>query len=212
MYYEFLSGFSDEISCDVDTQFRVMNKLGIRYYEPRGIGEKNISQLNDEEVLALKAKMDEYGMKASSIGSPIGKIDLSEDFEAHFELFKRVVRTAHMLGTRYIRMFSFHNKGKEWNEESRALVLERLGRLIEYAKAEDVVLLHENEKNIYGDTADHCLDLMKALSCDHFKQVFDPANFVQCGEDTKEAYEKLKGYVAYVHIKDARKETGSIVL
>ena len=211
MYYEFLSGFSDEISCDVDTQFRVMNKLGIRYYEPRGIGEKNISQLNDEEVLALKAKMDEYGMKASSIGSPIGKIDLSEDFEAHFELFKRVVRTAHMLGTRYIRMFSFHNKGKEWNEESRALVLERLGRLIEYAKAEDVVLLHENEKNIYGDTADHCLDLMKALSCDHFKQVFDPANFVQCGEDTKEAYEKLKGYVAYVHIKDARKETGSIV-
>lgn len=204
MFYDFLTGFSDEIASDVDTQFRVLNKLGICYFEPRGIGEKNISELNDDEVIALKQKMDVCGIKASSIGSPIGKVDISADFEAHFELFKRVVRTAKMLGTRYIRMFSFHNKEAGWSEESRQLVIERLSRLIEYAKAENVVLLHENEKQIYGDTADRCLDLMKELSCDHFKQVFDPANFVQCGEDTKEAYGKLKDYIAYVHIKDAK--------
>lgn len=211
MFYEKLTGFSDEIASDVDTQFRVLNKLGIEYFEPRGIGEKNISELDDGEVLALKAKMDACGVKVSSVGSPIGKVDLSEDFEVHFELFKRVVRTAKMLGTRNIRIFSFHNKGREWDKESRALVLERLSRMIKYAKSEDVVLLHENEKKIYGDTADRCLDLMRELSCDHFKQVFDPANFVQCGEDTKEAYEKLKDYIAYVHMKDARKNKGGIV-
>jgi len=211
MFYEFLSGFADEISSDVDIQFRVLNKLGICYFEPRGIDGKNISELNDEEVMALKQKMDACGIKASSIGSPIGKVDISDDFEAHFELFRRVVRTAKMLEAKYIRMFSFYHKAGAWDEESRALVIDRLGRLISYAREEDVVLLHENEKDIYGDTVEHCLDLMEALSCEHFKQVFDPANFVQCGQDTKEAYEVLKDYVAYVHIKDAKSESGRIV-
>lgn len=211
MIYDRLSGFSDEIAGDVDTQFRVLNRLGIRYFEPRGIDEKNISTLDDEEVLALKGKMEAYGIRASSIGSPIGKIDLADDFEAHFQVFRRVVRTAKLLGTRYIRMFSFYHDGGEWDAKSREQVLERLRRLIGCAREEDVVLLHENEKDIYGDTADRCLDLMRELSCDHFKLVFDPANFVQCGQDTREAYGKLKDYIEYVHIKDAKLEDGSVV-
>ena len=44
---------------------------------------------------------------------------------------------------------------------------------------------------------------MKEFYCDNFKAVFDPANFVQSGQDTKEAYEMLKPYIAYMHIKDA---------
>ncbi len=206
-----LSGFSDEIASDVDIQFRVLNKLGIRYFEPRGIGEKNISELNHDEVIALKRKMDACGIQASSIGSPIGKIDLADDFEAHVEVFRRVVRTAKMLEARYIRMFSFYNDDGVWDEVSREGVLDRLRRLIEYAKAEDIILLHENEKDIYGDTIDRCLDLMRELSCEHFRLVFDPANFVQSGQDTKEAYEKLKEYIEYVHIKDARFADGAVV-
>ena len=100
MIYEKISGFSDEIASDIDTQLAVLGKLGIKYFEPRGINGKNISTLNDDEVLALKAKMDAAGIKASSIGSPIGKIKLTDDFEAHFEVFKRVVKTAKMLDTK----------------------------------------------------------------------------------------------------------------
>ena len=83
--------------------------------------------------------------------------------------------------------------------------------MIAYAKEQDVILLHENEKDIYGDTADRCIDLMKELSCDHFKAVFDPANFVQCKQDTKYAYENLKDYVVYMHIKDALFADGKVV-
>ena len=86
MIYEKISGFSDEIASDIDTQFSVLCKLGIKYFEPRGINGKNISKIDDNELLMLKAKMAEYGIKASSIGSPIGKIKLTDDFEAHFEL------------------------------------------------------------------------------------------------------------------------------
>ena len=211
MTYEKISGFSDEIASDIDTQFSVLCKLGIKYFEPRGINGKNISKIDDNELLMLKAKMAEYGIKASSIGSPIGKIKLTDDFEAHFELFKRVVTIANALDTKYIRMFSFYHNGGEWTVEERADVISKLERMIAYAKENDVILLHENEKDIYGDTADRCLDLMETLGCESFRAVFDPANFVQCHQDTKVAFDKLQKHVEYMHIKDAKASNGSVV-
>lgn len=224
MKYDRISGFADEIAEDVDTQFRVLNKLDIRYFEPRGIDGKNIAELSDGEVAALKEKMERCGIKASSIGSPIGKIRLDEDFQAHFEKFQRVVDIAERLEAGYIRMFSFYpperpdsaagegdGAAHEWTAGEREEVIRRLRRMTAYAGERDVVLLHENEKGIYGDTAERCADLMRELGCRHFQAVFDPANFVQCGQDTKEAYEALRSFIAYVHVKDAREEDGNVV-
>lgn len=210
--YSKISGFSDEIAANVEEQFRALNKLKISYFEPRGIGEKNIASLTDEEAYELKALMERYGIKASSIGSPIGKIRLEEPFEPHVALFQRVVKIAGILDTRYIRMFSFYHEGGDvWTPEERQEVLGRLRRMIDYAASADVVLLHENEKGIYGDTADRCADLMKELYGAHFQAVFDPANFVQCGQDTRYAYEILQDYIVYMHIKDAFLADGRVV-
>lgn len=209
--YKF-SGFADEIDKSVDVQFEVLNKLNINYFEPRGIDGKNISTLTDEEVSTLKAKMDKAGIKVSSIGSPIGKMKIEDSFEEHFALFQRVCEIAKALDTKYIRMFSFyHEGGDNWTTDEREEVLKRLRQMIEYATSQDIILLHENEKGIYGDTADRCADLMKELYCENFKYVFDPANFVQCAQDTKYAYEILKDYIAYMHIKDALFENGRVV-
>ena len=207
MKYERISGFSDEITEVTEKQFEVLNQLGIGYFEPRGLDGKNISKLSEDEMQDVRKLMDKYNIKASSIGSPIGKIKVTEDFEAHFEVLKNVVKAAKILGTKYIRVFSFyHEKDTEWTKEEKAEVFRRMERMIAYAKEEDVVLLHENEKDIYGDTADRCLELMKEFYGPNFKAIFDPANFVQSGEDTKNAYEVLKPYIAYMHIKDATKE------
>ena len=211
MAYSKISGFSDEMGTDIVSQFKTLNELGIGYFEPRFIESKNISELEDNEVLELKEKMDKYGIKASSIGSPIGKIKLTDDFEIHFKLFERVVKTAKMLDTKYIRMFSFYHDGGEWTDEERTQVLSQLKTMIDYAKEQDVILLHENEKDIYGDTVARCADLMKELYCDNFKAVFDPANFVQSGQDTKEAFDVLGKYIEYMHIKDALAENSRVV-
>lgn len=209
--YQYISGFSDEISSDIDTQFQVLNKLGISYFEPRGINGKNISLLSNEELAILKNKMQAYGIRVSSIGSPIGKIKLEEDFEPHYNLFKRVVAIAQELDTRYIRIFSFYHEGTEWTSAERTEVLNRLKKMIDYAAEQGIILLHENEKDIYGDIAERCQDLMTELYGPHFKAVFDPANFVQSGSDTLKAYESMKDYIAYMHIKDAKKADGSVV-
>ena len=46
---------------------------------------------------------------------------------------------------------------------------------------------------------------------DHFKAIFDFANFVQAGQDTLEAYELLKDYIEYIHVKDARMTDGKVM-
>lgn len=209
--YKYISGFSDEIAPDIDTQFSVLNKLGIEYFEPRGIDGKNISELTEEETAELKEKMKKYGIKASSIGSPVGKSYIEEDFAPHFEMFKRVVRIARTLEAKYIRIFSFYHRGGEWTAVERAEVLTRLGKMLDYARENDVILLHENEKEIYGDTVDRCVDLMQELYCDNFRAVFDPANFIQCGEKTLKAYVMLYKYIEYMHIKDAKMSDGTVV-
>ena len=164
-----------------------------------------------DEVKEIKKQLDAEGIRLSSVGSPIGKIQITDDFAPHMELYKHTVDIAHAMETDYIRMFSFFMPENEDYGQYKDPVMERLGKMVDYAKANDIILLHENEKDIYGDIAPRCLEIQKAFYGEHFKAVFDFANFVQCKQDTLEAYEMMKPYVAYIHIKDALWSDASVV-
>ena len=170
----------------------------------------NLIYHTDEKVKEIKSRLDAVGIALSALGSPLGKIGIEDPFEKHFEEFKRAVEIAHKMDTKNIRMFSFYvPEGK--NAEYKEQVFDRLGRFVDYAAANDAVLLHENEKGIYGEMAKECRELMDAFYGDHFKAIFDFANFVQAKQDTLEAYKLLKDYIAYIHVKDALWENGSVV-
>lgn len=205
-----ISGFADEIDESIKIQFETLKELGIQYFEVRGVNGTNIADISAEELKNLKNEMDKYEIRVSSIGSPIGKILITDEFEEHFEKFKWIVEIAKALETKYIRMFSFYIPKNESYEKYREEVLTRMAKMIAYAKEQDVILLHENEKGIYGDTADRCADLMKEFYSPNFKAVFDPANFVQCGENAKEAFLTVEPYIEYMHIKDAKPD-GTVV-
>ena len=159
----------------------------------------------------MKNKLAGAGVSVSSIGSPIGKIGIEEDFAPHLEKLKRTLEIQKELGAPYLRMFSFYIPQGRAPEDFREEVLDRVGRMAEEAGRWDSVLLHENEKGIYGDNAPRCKELLEAFYGPHFKAVFDFANFVQVGQQTLPAYELLKPYVEYVHVKDAQWGTGAVV-
>ena len=205
-----LTGFADEIAGDLTTQMDNLQKLGMHYVEMRGVDGNNLIYHTDEKVKEIKERLDGAGIALSALGSPLGKIGIEDPFEKHFEEFKRAVEIAHKMDTKNIRMFSFYiPEGK--NAEYKGKVFDRIGQFVDYAVANDAVLLHENEKDIYGEQAKECRELMDAFYGDHFKAIFDFANFVQAKQDTLEAYELLKDYIAYVHVKDALWENGSVV-
>ena len=75
-----ISGFSDEISSDFDTQLKTVKNLGMNYISIRGVNEKNFSEYSIDELNNyIKPKLDEYSIKVSSIGSPIGKVFIDDE-------------------------------------------------------------------------------------------------------------------------------------
>ena len=199
-----ISGFSDEINEMTDVQFAHIKTLGIEYFEPRGIDGKNIADLNDEEVANLKAKMDREGIKVSSIGSPIGKIKITDAFEPHLSKLARVIEIAKKLEARYIRVFSYYidksDDLEKWHDE----VIFRMKKMAELAEKEGVILLHENEKDIWGELPEQCDRIIREVNSPALRAVFDPANFIQAGaKPYPDAYNIMKEHIEYMHIKDA---------
>ncbi len=199
-----ITGFADEIDKNVDIQLESIRALGMQYFDPRNVDGKVISLLSEEEAKALAEKMKQYGIGAGCIGSRIGKISITDEFAPHMEELENTIRVAKCLGTKYIRIFSFYIPEGEKPDAYRDAVMDRMRQMAALAEKEGVILLHENEKGIYGDTAARCVDVLKTVASPALRCVFDPANFVQCGEQPYEAFEMLFPYISYMHIKDAR--------
>lgn len=200
-----LSAFSDEIDMDLKTQMDVLDTHGIKHIEMRGVNGKNITELTLDEAKEIKKLLDLRGFKVSALGSPIGKIKITDSFEDHLQLFRHTLELARILDVRYIRMFSFFMPKGEKPEDYRDEVMKRWKLFIEAAEGKGVILLHENEKDIYGDTPERCRDLLDTMNCPYLRATFDPANFVQCECETfPHSFELLKEYIEYMHIKDAK--------
>jgi 3-dehydroshikimate dehydratase len=207
-----LTGFADEISPDLDTQLDILAQEGISYLELRSVWKTNVLKLSDAQVKDVKMKLNSRNIKVSSIGSPIGKIKITDDFESHLLAFQRAISLAKFFETPYIRIFSFLIPEGENPDHYKEEVLLRMKELVRIAEQEQIVLLHENEKHIYGDTGERCQVMLEACGSSHFRCAFDPANYIQCQvRPMTEAYPLVESYISYIHIKDALLETGKVV-
>lgn len=196
-----LSAFADEYDDNLIKQCAALNKLGIEYIELRGVNGKNVSVLTETEVKDTKKILKDYGIKVSSIGSPLGKIDVNDDLYGHFETAKKVFETADELGAKNVRIFSFYSKETPF-EKSENKVYDGLEKLVELSADRDFTLCHENEALIYGESPEKCLEIAEYFG-GKIKCVFDMGNFVLDGYDPLSAYKLLFDYIEYFHIKDA---------
>lgn len=198
-----LTAFADEISPQLDVQMDVLERHGIFHIELRNADGVNISDMSVKMAHEIQSRMDARGFSVSALGSPIGKVDIREPYDAHWEKFCHTVTLAEVLACPYIRMFSFFMPPGEDPAAYRDEVLRRLDDMARYAQCAGVTLMHENEKQIYGDTAERCLDIFTQVDSPNLRMTYDPSNFVQCGEDNARAWPLLKQYVRYIHIKDS---------
>ncbi len=194
-----LCAFADEASTDRHGQIEALLHNHIPYLEIRGVDGTNIADLNSETALAFKSELDAAGIRVWSVGSPAGKSPITEDFAVAEAQFARLLDMAELFEATCIRLFSFY--GTNGDPAHFDEVCRRLNIFCDMAEARGIIPCHENEKGIWGDTAERCLSLHRAVP--RLRAVFDPANFIQCGVDVLEAWELLAPYVCYGHIKDA---------
>ena len=207
-----LSGFVDEISPDFTEQCRVASGLGLTHVELRSAWDVNILDLGPARLTTMKETLADHGLHVSSIGSPIGKIFIDEDFAPHLERMRHAAEVAHFFDAPYIRIFSFFLRPGADPAAHRDEVIDRMRALVRVAEAADLVLLHENEKEIYGDVPSRCLDIVRSVGSPHLRLAWDPANFVQVGvRPYTDGYAILRPHVGYIQIKDARAADGTVV-
>lgn len=204
-----LSAFADEYSDALEGQLELLSK-GLDGLEPRFVDGIGIADLTEQQTEALKRRLDAMGVRVPAVGSPLGKIRLDQDFAQELDRARRVFRNAKLLGASMVRVFSFYLPEGKTRGQCRDEVLEKLGQLLELADEYGLILCHENEADIYGESPEQCADLLAHFG-GRLKAVFDMGNFVLGGfRPYPEAYELLKPYIAYFHIKDAL-SAGAIV-
>jgi 3-dehydroshikimate dehydratase len=204
-----LSGFADEIGPDLELQVQTLASEGIRFLELRGVWGKNVLDLTHEERVKVRKRLKEAHIGVSAIGSPIGKVRIDEPWLAHVERFEIAMHAADFFGAPFIRVFSYYPPAGGRIADHRDEVLRRLNVQVAMARNRPFKLLHENEKDIYGEKTEGCRDI--AAGVPGMDLIFDPANFVQAGVKPAEAWQTLKDRVVYFHIKDAVTGSGQVV-
>lgn len=202
-----ISGFSDEISYKLDDQIKTLTELNQHFMCPRQLDNKSIADYSVEEFKALiMPKLQKANIKFSSLGSPIGKVDVydEEGYKRQLKQLAELIKIAELMNCKYIRTFSFFIGDGDY-DKAFDTVVEKVKGFLKLVQGHDVVLLHENEKKIYGDTPERELKLYKAIDNPQYQLCYDASNFIQCGVDPYEAYLAVKPYAVYYHMKDCIK-------
>ena len=206
-----LSAFADEYSPEIDKQIEWLTSNGVGLLEIRGVDGTPVADITLDKAREVKAKLDKAGIGISAIGSPAGKINIKDDFDAHLVQFRHLIEIAHILCAKRMRIFSFFMPEGEDVSHYRDEVVRRLNVMCDIAAEEGITLCHENEKQIYGETPERCRELYEATG-GRMKCVFDHANFISCDiEPFPYAYDVMKDTLCYMHIKDANAEKEMVV-
>ena len=199
-----LCAFSDEAGSSLDEQIAALKRNIISLMELRSIDKKNVSDFTIEEARNYQNILENNGIFVWSIGSPLGKVSIDVDFEEYSKKITHVCELANIFKTDKIRMFSFFNA-----YENPQKVFEYLRKMVEIARKYGVSLYHENEKDIYGDTAERVEEIYQNVN--GLKYIYDPANYIQCDQKAEITLPKFHKKTDYFHIKDVIYETGELV-
>ena len=204
-----LTGIADEASPQLEGQIRAHRELGWNTLELRLIGETNICQIDDAGFDQVRRALEEAGMGAICLASPIANWSrpISADFSADVADLRRSIPRMQALGTRFIRVMSYPNDGQpegSWRRES----IRRMKELARIADDGGVVLLHENCSGWGAATAENQRILLQEVASPALQIVFDTGNPVLEGhrpEETWDFYRTARPYMQHIHIKDCRR-------
>jgi sugar phosphate isomerase/epimerase len=197
-----LSAFADEISADPVEQVDVLDHHEIKHIEFRAIHGTNVLDLSAAAHESFRALLRQRGFGLSAIGSPIGKIKITDPFEPHLERFALALDLCDFYETPRLRIFSYYIPEGVSHESARDEVMRRMRAKAEIAEGRGVSLFLENEKGIYGDTAARVYDIFQDVDIACLSSAFDPANFLEVGQPIDEAWGLLRPKVLHFHVKD----------
>jgi sugar phosphate isomerase/epimerase len=219
-----LTGFADEAANQKtpDQQFAAFAAAGLEYYTIRfidaGSGVKNVMQLTASEIATILRQQEDYGLKVSSLGSPIGKVkllDVDDGTGNKYVPFKeylandvqRACELANAFETKLIRGFSFYHPRGTDPREHMPQVVDQLAQIAEACQTNGLAFGLEVEANLVGQSGQLLAEIQRQVDHPALLLVFDAANITTQGCSADEVYEQylaMKPGLGWMHIKDYR--------
>jgi sugar phosphate isomerase/epimerase len=204
-----LSAFADEASEKIDEQIDALRQAGIGHVDLRNVDGHNISALPLDLASQVAAKLQAADIRVGMYGTPIGKIDISDDFAVDQAKLSHIGALSKIFGSRNVRIFSYFNKKKAPHDAWRTESLARMRKLCDQAAELGLVLYHENEKDVFGEQLRDVATLRDEIHRRHpgcFKMIFDSDNYNQAGNDVWTNWLELRDTTEAVHFKDSKKQ------
>jgi sugar phosphate isomerase/epimerase len=219
----FISGFTDEVSDDLDVQIRALKELGWSHIDLRTVDGKNVSGLSDDEFERVHARLCENGITIACFGSTVANWgrDARSDTELDLQELRNSIRHMHKAGVRHLRIMSYKIDGPvPLGHELESVVIANIRKITEIAADNDIVCLHENCLSWGGQSHLHSLRLLEAVDSPALRLVFDTGNPVSMLDVRGEQpygyqnpyhfFDQVRDYVDYIHIKDAVIDNGEV--
>ncbi|XAM00036.1 sugar phosphate isomerase/epimerase [Phycisphaeraceae bacterium D3-23] len=197
-----LSAFADEAADAGDAQIAALQRAGIGHIDLRSVAGVNICDLPVEDANALKAQLDNAGIRVGMYGSPIGKTDLDDDLQIELDRLDHLAQLQEVFEANAVRMFSFYDKSQRETSERERLTLDRLAALRGRASVLGLKLYHENETDVFGDHPDDVLKLAALRDDASFGLIYDFANYLRTGAEPMATWKQLGPVTDALHFKD----------
>lgn len=206
-----LSAFADEAGVSCAEQIAGLRRAGFKHIDIRGIDGHNITVLPLEQARLVRTQLDAAGISVNMFGSPLGKIDLADDFQSDVTKLRHMGTLAPILGCTAIRIFSYYNKQSQPQAEFQKIALQRLSELAQIASDLGLVLYHENEANIFGDKSADVLTIARELRAKWgngkaaggcFRMIFDFGNYHASREEVWQCWLMQRDVTDAFHLKD----------
>ncbi|MEQ3530172.1 sugar phosphate isomerase/epimerase [Pseudoalteromonas sp. XMcav11-Q] len=217
-----ISIISDEISQDFEKALIFCKSIDVEYVAIRSVWGKNVLNLSDEEINKVDFLLRCYGLKVSSILSPMFKcyldVESSSSFalnssfgfsvslKEHLNMISRLFEICDRLKVNLIRVFSFLKDNGREGEVSEDRIIDYIGLLSREAELSGNILLIENEHSCWVSTVNQLCSIINKYF-DKSKNVMaalDPCNHFAIDKSSGfyTEFSKLIPRVMDLHVKD----------
>lgn len=208
----YISIFSDELFLDIYEALPILKSWGMTHVDFRGmINGKPIEKQTEEELYALKAALDAYGLKPGVIQSSLCKVHLpdAQRQEQELEKLEGIIRASNILGTKLVRSFFYWQHKQDdpacgelaMRPDALAQVLEMFAPIAKRAKEAGLILAFEN----CGCTPDEVIAVLEALKEPQWGMAWDVSNMFEYLPEAKgdcvAYFTKALKYANMVHVK-----------
>lgn len=218
-----ISGFTDEVSDDLEIQVKALQELGWSHIDLRTVGGKNVSSLSEAEFDHVHELLCRHGIEIACFGSTVANWgrDAVRDFEQDMIDMKNSIRHMTRAGVRFIRIMSYRvEEPLPLGSSLEAVIIDNIRQIVELAEDHDLVCLHENCETWGGQSYLHALRLLEQIDSPALKLVFDTGNPVAMHDvrgqepygyqDPLYFFDQVREHVAYLHVKDGRMVDGTM--